>query len=854
MKLRWLKAEPKIAVGVTWGVPWKKGVLNRHVSIALRTRQNNKPSVQTWPLAYWPDGSVKWTGHASVFAGDPANEYVLTMEESSPGDEGIQIRETEENIEVDTGCLQCTVSKSGETFLTSLALHGKLVGGDGKLVLLHESCHEQENEATIRRQSCYGRIEQVEVEQAGPVRAVIKIAGKHCISDKTETFPFLLRLYFYQHVDTIKFVHTFIYNGNEQTGFIRGLGIIFSTDLQGEAWNRNLRFAGDEGFFSEPGQLLRTRKFKDGDGLYEHQIAGKPVSIDNEILLEHVRDNARWNDFKLVQDSASHYKIVKRTETGCSWVTSTHGARSNGTVYVGGETGGIAAGIKNFWQKHPTALQVEQLTKEKTFVTLWLWSPDGEPMDFRHYSKTTHVLSAYEGFDERRAEPQGIANTSEAYMKCFAEPPDHEQLKMVTAEWQQPSLLVCEPEYYYESQAAGIWSLPDDSNPLQAALENELVAAFQFYKQEVEQRSWYGFWNYGDVMHSYDPVRHEWCYDLGGFAWQNTELVPNIWLWYSFLRTGNAEIFRMAEAMTRHTSEVDCYHTGKYAPLGSRHNVVHWGCGCKEARISMAGLHKYYYFLTADERTGELLSDVKDADQAVAHLDPLRAYYAKGTYPTHARTGPDWAAFCSNWLTEWERTENPKYQEKIRTGINCLKALPLRLLSGPTFEYDPATAKLHHIGDGTGSYHMVIAFGAPQVWWDIARLLEDESWEEMMADFGEVYLLSEEEKQKKTGGRLKETDFHWPMFAVGIGAYAAAYKNDRWLAEKAWALLLDKNWSHTPLPLTAREIVTWRKFKEIPWASTNGISQWCLNTIMALEFLKEDLPEVADFPIMGNKE
>ena len=66
-----------------------------------------------------------------------------------------------------------------------------------------------------------------------------------------------------------------------------------------------------------------------------------------------------------------------------------------------------------------------------------------------------------------------------------------------------------------------------------------------------------GFWDYGDVMHSYDNERHVWRYDLGGMAWDNTELGTDMWLWYSFLRTGRADVFRMAEAMTRHTSEVD---------------------------------------------------------------------------------------------------------------------------------------------------------------------------------------------------------------------------------------------------------------------------------------------------------
>ena len=40
--------------------------------------------------------------------------------------------------------------------------------------------------------------------------------------------------------------------------------------------------------------------------------------------------------------------------------------------------------------------------------------------------------------------------------------------------------------------------------------------------------------------------------------------------------------------MTRHTAEVDVYHIGPNAGLGSRHNVSHWGCGAKEARISQA--------------------------------------------------------------------------------------------------------------------------------------------------------------------------------------------------------------------------------------------------------------------------
>lgn len=42
--------------------------------------------------------------------------------------------------------------------------------------------------------------------------------------------------------------------------------------------------------------------------------------------------------------------------------------------------------------------------------------------------------------------------------------------------------------------------------------------------QDIDQRQFYGFWNYGDVMHTYDQTRHTWRYDVGGYAWDNGEL------------------------------------------------------------------------------------------------------------------------------------------------------------------------------------------------------------------------------------------------------------------------------------------------------------------------------------------
>src|SRR5205807_69052 len=116
----------------------------------------------------------------------------------------------------------------------------------------------------------------------------------------------------------------------------------------------------------------------------------------------------------------------------------------------------------------------------------------------------------------------------------FAAVPSNEELTELAKATAEPAHPVCSPEYYHSIPVFGVWSLPDRSSPRHVALENELAKGIAFYQGQVKERHWYGFWDFGDFMHSYDPVRHEWRYDIGGFAWANSELVPDLWLWYSF--------------------------------------------------------------------------------------------------------------------------------------------------------------------------------------------------------------------------------------------------------------------------------------------------------------------------------
>jgi hypothetical protein len=63
--LSWLDTKPcTIAQGITWGMPWPQGQVKKAQDFTLSS--STKPSIelQSWPLAFWPDGSVKWSAHA----------------------------------------------------------------------------------------------------------------------------------------------------------------------------------------------------------------------------------------------------------------------------------------------------------------------------------------------------------------------------------------------------------------------------------------------------------------------------------------------------------------------------------------------------------------------------------------------------------------------------------------------------------------------------------------------------------------------------------------------------------------------------------------------------------------------
>jgi hypothetical protein len=379
-------------------------------------------------------------------------------------------------------------------------------------------------------------------------------------------------------------------------------------------------------------------------------------------------------------------------------------------------------------------------------------------------------------------------------------------------------------------------------------IEKQLNNAFKYYQLEVEQRHWYGFWHYGDIMHGYDSQRHSWKYDMGGFAWDNTELMPNMWLWYSYLRSGCEDIFRMAEAMTRHNSEVDVYHLGKFKGLGSRHNVIHWGGGAKEVRISQSALRRFYYYLTTDERTGDLMRESVDAsNEAIGKFDPLRLILEKGEHPTHARIGPDWLALVGNWMTEWERTGDTKYRDRILTGVNSFSNMPYGFFSGKdgAFGYDPSTYKMYQLNDSSiGFSHLSVLMGGPEISYELVNILDSHEWNKLWIQFCKLY-SSDISVVEKEFNRSVPLGNPGPWYAR-LPAYYAYVTGEQEYAEKAWKDFFAQRNTRYQIKFDMNlydKKNTLQPIYEVEGVSTNSTAQWCLNAIQLLELVGDDIPE-----------
>ena len=881
--IRWLDGSaPTHNIGTTFGVPWAAGTMPRNTEFALLDATGKSIPVQTWTTAWWPDGSIKWTASAIPAGIEIGDKIDLVTGKPATPENPVVVNETADSVVVDTGLIRCTINKSGDMLIRQIIRDDKVVLASGRLVVLNKDCPELDGHAGNMHVNAFqSKINTVTVEQSGAVRAVVKIEGVHADNERS-WLPFCVRLYFYSGGDCVRMMHSFVFDGDVEKNFISGIGVRFEVPLTDHLYDRHIRFVGEgRGLWAEAIQgLTGLRRDPDttrsANGVKASQIAGRacpPIDEFNPQVRDRLQYIPAWGDCTLSQTAANAFMIRKRTKAGHGWIEADQGTRASGVGYIGGaKHGGVVFGLRDFWQRHPVQLDVRNAHTDKAEVTVWMYSPEGQPMDLRFYHDGMGMDTfekqyngglevTYEDYEPEFGDAHGIARSSEIFLWALPATPTRDEIVDLAALVRQPALLVCPPARLRTARIFGdVWNLPDRSTPAKAAIEERLEWQFDFYKNQIDQRHWYGFWHYGDIMHTYDRDRHVWRYDVGGYAWDNSELSPDLWLWYYYLRTGRADVFRLAEAMTRHTGEVDTYHAGRFAGLGSRHNVQHWGCSAKQIRISTAVYRRFYYFLTADERVGDLMRELLDADVKIGEIIPVRKLASTpplGDFDAIVSWGTDWGNLAAGWLAEWERGGNPAYRDKLLRGMRDLGNMQFGFFTSGNFGYktdgslEPLGAQ---VSPGSGQTvrlsHLNSVHGAVETFAELIQLTdgqpEYEGFKRAWLQYCRLYNASAEECIAEIGVNVSGSLNHAHS---RLTAYAAKVLGDAAIGQRAWREFFpEANQSQGAVERSNRQLLTTTRIEgsnalnpidEAPWVSTNDAAQWGLAAMQCLALAGE---------------
>ncbi|MBD9025534.1 MAG: hypothetical protein EGR09_01490, partial [Clostridiales bacterium] len=462
VKLHWLENRSKGGY-VTFGVPWNKGEVTKETVFSVNDENGNGIAYQEKPIAYYPDGSTKWSSYTIKTDSETVE---INKADKYDGFDGIKTNETENEITVDNGKFKAVFPKQGSVLM-------KTPYGDVTLKAVKE-LRSKDGDVEIRKSIPYiGEINTVEIEDCGDLKTTVKVTGEHKNSDGSEFLRYIIRFSVFYDENEIKIIHTFLYDGDEKTDFIKGVGVQLTRKMEGELYNRRIKITGDCGVMHETMQLLNLWRPRLGPSIgiqpiYSKQLAGEKVSLSemvdlrngNAVTKEEIDNVTKWDSYRLQQVTADSFEVKKRTgHEECTFIKAIWGKRSKGLMYIADETKGTAFCIHNFWEKYPTSLYADGLCTDNASLTAWIVPPDAEAQDMRHYDTVAHDQTYYEGFPEIGSSAYGIANTNEMSLFLYDTVPSDDELMKQAETVQKPSVLVATPEYYHEVKAMGEWSL-----------------------------------------------------------------------------------------------------------------------------------------------------------------------------------------------------------------------------------------------------------------------------------------------------------------------------------------------------------------------------------------------------------
>jgi len=288
---------------VTSGIPFAKGRVENPREVSVFRTDGQEAPLQTEVLATWPDGSVRWLlldFQVDLDAGEKKSFSVRHGPGTSRATvrEPIRVTDGDRRVVIDTGPMRLQLSKHEFRLLDAAWLdtdgngefsdHERVTGSEGAGIVL-----TTRDGNSFRADAARAKLT---VEQAGPLRACVRIEGKHG-SSVGHMLRYVVRIHAYRGQPTLKIYYTFINDWQKQVmARIDSLNLGFS-----------LAEKRDTGHLLDGNSATAKLLFQVEDNRY--QLDGKPA-----------------------------------------------GERAAGWAALGGSKAGLAVGVREFWQNWPKSI------------------------------------------------------------------------------------------------------------------------------------------------------------------------------------------------------------------------------------------------------------------------------------------------------------------------------------------------------------------------------------------------------------------------------------------------------------------------------------------------------------------
>jgi len=433
---------------VTSGIPFAQGSLTEADQVVLATDAGQQLPLQTETLSTWPDGSIRWL--LLDFQIDLKAKQRRTLElrfgtgvTSTAVPDPVSIRQEDDgSVLINTGPLELRPGGNHASLLGRVSLDRN---SDGRVsqdeLLLRDKDSGVLLMDALGNEFRLGAPESTVIEASGPLRASVRIEGKH-VSDDGSLFRYVVRLHAYRDKSWVRCSYTFI--NDHQASLMTSIKKL-------------------EVYVDQPG----GQRSGSSNGWSVLDAKTQPAAAAN-------------GENRLFQSDERHYDYNGQPA----------GERAPGWIASGDDEAGVAIGLRELWQNWPKSLTVNATSQSiglcpELPAELYANKPlEEENKLFYHIRDGQHTFKV------------GLAKTHEMWFRFLSGREDPKSLADFYTAAEDPLLATCAPEYACSTNAAGRL-LPADPGKFFGydAWLDHAIDAHLARRDKVRE---YGMLNYGD--------------------------------------------------------------------------------------------------------------------------------------------------------------------------------------------------------------------------------------------------------------------------------------------------------------------------------------------------------------------